>query len=59
MTLTVIGTAALVVAIIQYRRALRPYRVRGQVPRWSLTLTVASLIALLGIYAFGTILLHL
>jgi putative membrane protein len=58
MSLITIGTLALVAALLQHRAELRRMRERGLIPRWSLALTVASLVALLGVFAFGGIALH-
>ncbi len=57
--LTVIGTVALIVAIIQYYQVLRRYREQGLARRWSLTMAVAGVIALLGVYAIGVLILRL
>jgi putative membrane protein len=58
MALITIGTFALVVAVLQHRATLRRMRERGLPPRWSLALTVAGLVALLGVFAFVGIALH-
>jgi putative membrane protein len=58
MALIAIGTLALVVAVLQHRATLRRMHERGLPPRWSLALTVAGLVALLGVFAFGSIALH-
>jgi len=58
LTLVGMGTAALVVACVQYRRHLR---VLGSDPTFKLvdlTLTVAVLLVLVGVLMFGGILLH-
>jgi putative membrane protein len=53
LALIAIGTMALVAAVFQHRQSLSALRQRGLQPRWSLTLTVASLVAVLGVFAFG------
>jgi putative membrane protein len=50
-----IGTLALVAAVLQYWDARRQLRAHGEVPRWSLTLTVATVVGILGVYAFGSL----
>jgi putative membrane protein len=57
ITLISIGTGALVVAAIQHRRTLRGLRQQGLAPGWSLALTVATLVAVLGVFAFGSLVL--
>ena len=42
-------------AVIQYRDELRDYRAQGLGRQWSLTLTVAIVVALLGVYATGVL----
>jgi len=52
LTMIAIGTVSLVVAVIQHHRrveALRPY---GLPPQWNLALWVAGLVAVLGVFAF-------
>ena len=58
MALITIGTLALVVAVFQHRATLRRMQERGLQPRWSLALTVAGVVALLGVFAFVGIVLH-
>jgi len=50
-TMVVIGTGALIVAIIQHRRRVDALRREGLVPQWNLALNVATLIAALGVFA--------
>jgi inner membrane protein YidH len=57
LTLITIGTLALALAVVQHRQTLRALHQQGLVPRWSLTLTVASLVAVLGVFAFGSLVL--
>ncbi len=47
-----IGIFALIVAALQYRQSLRLLQREGLQKRWSLSLTVAALLGLLGIIAF-------
>ena len=58
LTLISIGTVALVVAVIQHWQARRTLREHGLVLTWSLTLTVATVVAILGVYAFSALVLH-
>jgi inner membrane protein YidH len=58
LTLISIGTLALVFAVIQHWQTLKGLRARGLEPRWSLALTVATLVAALGVTAFGSLVLH-
>lgn len=58
LTLITIGTGALVVAVIQHRHEMNALREQGLVPKWSLALTVATLVAVLGVYAFGALVLN-
>jgi putative membrane protein len=58
MALIAIGTLSLVVAVLQHRVTLRRMHARGLQPRWSLALTVGAMVAVLGIFAFGSIALH-
>jgi putative membrane protein len=55
ITLISIGTGALVVAVIQHREALKELRRQGLAPGWSLALTVSTLVAVLGVFAFGSL----
>jgi putative membrane protein len=52
LTMIAIGTVALVVAVIQHKRRVDALRAMGLVPQWNLALTVASLVAVLGVFAF-------
>ncbi len=47
-----IGIFALIVAALQYKQSLRLLQREGLQKRWSLSLTVAALLGLLGILAF-------
>ena len=53
-----IGTLALVAAVLQYWHARRALRELGLEPGWSLALTVATVVAILGVYAFGAVILR-
>ena len=57
LTLISIGTGALLVAVIQHRRTLVQLRHEGLAPGWSLALTVATLVAVLGLFTFGSLVL--
>jgi putative membrane protein len=58
LTLITIGTGALIVAVVQHWRTLKELREEGLEPRWSLALTVAALVAVLGVFAFGSLILR-
>ena len=58
LAMVTIGTLALVAAVFQHWRHRRVLRVHGLVPGWSLALTVATVVAVLGVYAFGTLILR-
>lgn len=58
LALISIGTMALVVAVLQHRQALARLHSRGLEPRWSLALAVASTVAVLGVFAFGSLVLN-
>jgi putative membrane protein len=55
LVLISIGTLALIFAVIQHRQMLRELHRQGLPARWSLALTVATLLAVLGAYAFGSL----
>src|SRR5262245_22737463 len=52
-----IGTGSLIVAVFQHRHILVALRRQGLAPGWSLALTVATLVSLLGLFAFGSLVL--
>jgi putative membrane protein len=56
MAMIVIGTGALVVAILQHRRRVAALRREGLLPQWNLALNVAMLVAVLGVFALGSLL---
>ena len=56
MAMIVIGTGALVVAIIQHKRRVDALRREGLLPQWNLALNVAILVAVLGVFALGSLL---
>jgi putative membrane protein len=58
LSMITIGTLALVAAVLQHWQARRALREQGLAPGWSLTLTVATVVAILGVYAFGTLVFH-
>jgi putative membrane protein len=57
VTLISIGTGALVVAVIQHRQILVDLGRQGLVRGWSLALTVSTFVAVLGVFAFGSLVL--
>ena len=58
LTLITIGTGALVVAVVQHWHAHEELREEGLSAGWSLALTVAALVAVLGVFAFGSLVLR-
>ncbi len=58
LTLVVLGVFALIVASLQYRQNVRLLHREGLQKRWSLALTVAVLLGLLGILAFLGLILN-
>jgi putative membrane protein len=57
LTLITIGTVALIVAVVQHWHTLEELREEGLEPKWSLALNVAALVAVLGVFAFGSLVL--
>lgn len=57
MAMVVIGTGALVMAIIQHRRRVVALRQQGLLPQWNLALNVAILVAFLGVFALVSLVL--
>jgi len=55
MAMIVIGTGALLVAIIQHRRRVEALGREGLVAQWNLAWYVAILVAALGVYALFTV----
>jgi putative membrane protein len=56
LTMITIGTAALVLAVIQHRRRVNALRAHGLVRQWNLALWIAAPIAVLGVFAFVSLL---
>jgi len=52
VTMIVIGTVSLVLAVVQHRRRVAALRSHGLMPQWNLALWVAGVVALLGVFAF-------
>ncbi len=52
-----VGTVALVVAVAQHKRRIDALRTVGLVPQWNLALSVAALVAVLGVFAFASLVL--
>lgn len=52
-----IGTCTMMLAVIQHRRRVADLRPYGLVPQWNLALWVSAAIAVLGVFAFFTLLL--
>jgi putative membrane protein len=59
LVMIAIGTFALVVAVVQHRRRVEALRELGLVPQWNLALWVGGSIALLGVFAFLSLVLSL
>ncbi|HYI97842.1 MAG TPA: DUF202 domain-containing protein [Bryobacteraceae bacterium] len=55
LAMMTIGTGSLVLAVIDYWKSLEVFRAEGLENKWSLTLVVASLVALLGVFALMTL----
>jgi len=55
MAMIVIGTGALVVAIIQHKRRVDALRREGLLPQWNLAFDVAILVAVMGVFALGSL----
>ena len=58
LSMVAIGTFALVLAVIQHRRRVRAMRDLGLEQQWNLALWVAAPVALLGVFAFLSLLLQ-
>jgi putative membrane protein len=58
LTLITIGTGALSVAVVQHWHTLEELRKEGLEPKWSLALSVSALVAVLGVFAFGSLVLR-
>ena len=50
-----IGAGSLVLAVIEHWKALEEFRTEGLEKKWSLALVVATLVALLGVFALLTL----
>jgi putative membrane protein len=57
MAMVAIGTFALVAAVIQHRRRVEALRELGLPPQWNLALWIAGPIAVLGVFAFVSLVL--
>jgi putative membrane protein len=55
LVLVSLGTLALIVAIVQHRQMLQELHRQGLARRWSLALSVATLLAVIGVFAFGSL----
>jgi uncharacterized membrane protein YidH (DUF202 family) len=58
LVLISIGTLSLILAVIQHRQKLRELHRQGLAPQWSLALSVATVLAILGVYAFGSLVMR-
>lgn len=52
LAMITIGTVALVIAVVQHKWRVDALRGMGLVPQWNLAMAVASLVAVLGVFAF-------
>jgi putative membrane protein len=59
LVMIAIGTIALVLAVIQHWRRVSALRGLGLVPQWNLALWIAGFIAILGVFAFLSLVLQL
>lgn len=57
LAMIAVGTVALVLAVVQHKRRVDALRSQGLVPQWNLALAVASLVAVLGVFAFASLVL--
>jgi putative membrane protein len=58
LALISIGTVSLVIAVAQHRRTLRALHSSGLGSGWSLALTVATFVSVLGVFAFASLVLN-
>lgn len=58
LSMVAIGTFALVLAVIQHRRRVAAMREIGLAQQWNLALWIAAPIAVLGVFAFFSLLLE-
>jgi len=58
MVLISLGTFALIFAVFDHRRELKQLQAVGLEPRFSLTLTVASVLAILGVMALASLVVN-
>lgn len=59
LVMIAIGTISLVLAVVQHQRRVRGLREHGLAPQWNLALWVASFVAVLGVFAFLSLVLQL
>lgn len=59
LLLVSLGTFALVVAVFDHRRQMKQLRAAGLPSRFSLTMTVASVLAILGMMALLSLVVHM
>jgi len=57
LAMIAIGTVALVIAVVQHKRRVDALRGMGLVPQWNLAMAVASPVAVLGVFAFVSLVL--
>jgi len=55
LAMIAIGTAALAIAVVQHKRRVDALRGMGLVPQWNLALSVAAMVAVLGVFAFASL----
>lgn len=59
LALVTIGTSSLMAAVVQHRRRVDALRGMGLIPQWNLALWVAAAVAVLGVFAFASLVLDL
>jgi len=55
LAMIAIGTAALAIAVVQHKRRVDALRSMGLLPQWNLALGVAAMVAVLGVFAFASL----
>jgi len=58
LVMTAIGTLALLLAVIQHHRRVDALHALGLLPQWNLGLWVAAPVAVLGVFAFFSLMLE-
>ena len=58
LSMITIGTVALVLAVVQHQRRVHALRAYGMVKQWNLAFWIAGLVAILGAFAFASLVLE-